>query len=73
MEEAEQGYRLTPPENTGDKAKDLVIAALRRLLDEMKQQLATKDQELCGKQRKIDGLYGKLVANSSLTNAELRQ
>ena len=30
----------------GDNAKDQVIAALRRRLEEMKQQLAAKDQEL---------------------------
>jgi hypothetical protein len=46
MEEAGQQYRLTPPESAGDKTKDQVIAALRRRLDEMKQQLATKDQAL---------------------------
>jgi len=62
-----------PPENTADKAKDQVIAALRRRLDEMKQQLAAKDQELRGKQREIDLLYGKLAAASPLTDAERRQ
>ncbi len=55
-----------------DKAKNQVIAALRRRLDEMKQQLAAKDQELRGKQREIDRLYGKLAAASPITDAELR-
>jgi hypothetical protein len=61
------------PALPGSSAKDQVIAALRRRLDEMKQQLAAKDRELCGKQREIDRLYGKLAAASPLTDAELRQ
>ena len=73
IEEAGQHYRLTPPENTADKAKDLVIAALRRRLDELKQTMATKDAELRQKQREIDRLYGKLATGSPLTDAELRQ
>ncbi len=36
-------------------------------------QLAAKDQELHGKQREIDLLYGKLAADSPLTDAELHQ
>lgn len=72
IEEAAQQHRLVPPESAADKAKDQVIAALRRRLDEMKQQLTTKDQELRGKQREIDRLYGKLAAASPLTDAELR-
>jgi hypothetical protein len=72
LEEAEQQHRLTSPESAAAKAKDQVIAALRRRLDEMKQQLAAKDQELRGKQREIDRLYGKLAAASPLTDAELR-
>jgi hypothetical protein len=50
-----------------------VIAALRRRLEEMKQQNASKDQELHGKQREIDRLYGKLAAASPLTDAEMRR
>jgi len=38
----------------GSPASDQVIAALRRRLDEMKQQLAAKDQELRRKQREFD-------------------
>lgn len=72
IEEAEQRHRLAPPESAADKAKDQVIAALRRRLEEMKQQLAAKDRELRGKQREIDLLYGKLAAASPLTDAELR-
>ncbi|HEX6478506.1 MAG TPA: hypothetical protein VF043_06655 [Ktedonobacteraceae bacterium] len=53
-------------------ASDQVIGALRRRLDEMKQQLAAKDRELRGKQREIDQLYGKLAAASPLTDTELR-
>ncbi len=56
----------------GSSASDQVIGALRRRLDEMKQQLAAKDRELRGKQREIDRLYGKLAAASPLTDAELR-
>jgi len=73
IEEAEQRHRLAPPESAADKAKDQVIAALRRRLEEMKQQLAAKDQELRGKQREIDRLYGKLAKASPLSDAELRQ
>src|SRR6266700_3315681 len=72
LEEAEQQHRLTPPESAADKGKDQVIAALRRRLEEMKQQNASKDQELRGKQREIDRLYGKLAAASPLTDAEMR-
>lgn len=53
--------------------KDQVIAALRRRLDEMKQQITAKDQELRRKQREIDRLYGKLAAASPLTDAEMRR
>jgi hypothetical protein len=63
----------TAPVLRGDDAKDQVIAALRRRLEEMKQQLAAKDRELREKQREIDRLYGKLAAASPLTDAELRQ
>ena len=72
IEEAEQRRRLTPSESGSDKAKDQVIAALRRRLDEMKQQLAAKDQQLRGKQRERDRLYGKLAAASPITDTELR-
>ena len=72
IEEAEQRRRLTPSESGSDKAKDQVIAALSRRLDEMKQQLAAKDQQLRGKQREIDRLYGKLAAASPITDTELR-
>src|SRR5258706_1145262 len=73
IEEVAQRYRLTPPEIAADKTKDQLIAALRRRLEEMKQLLAAKDQELRGKQRELDRLYGKLAAASPLTDAELRQ
>ena len=72
LEEAEQQHRLAPSEGAGDRAKDQVIAALRRRLDEMKQQLTAKDQELRRKQREIDQLYGKLAAASPLTDAEMQ-
>jgi hypothetical protein len=73
LEEAEQQHRLALPKSSADKAKDQVIAALRRRLDEMKQQLASKDRVLLGKQREIDLLYGKLAATSPLTDADLRR
>ncbi len=72
LEEAEQQHQLASSVGAADKAKDQVIAALRRRLDKMKQQNASKDLELRGKQREIDLLYGKLAAASPLTNAELR-
>lgn len=73
VEEAEHQHRLAPSVSAGDLAKDQVIAALRRRLEEMKQQLAAKDQALRGKQREIDLLYGKLAAASPLTDADLRR
>jgi hypothetical protein len=73
LEEAEQQHRLASSVSAADKAKDQVIAALRRRLDEMKQQNASKDQELRRKQREIDRLYGKLASASPLTDAELRR
>ena len=73
IEEAEQRHRLTPLESAADKAKDQVIAVLRRRLDELKKTMTVKDGELRQKQREIDRLYGKLAANSPLTDAELRQ
>ncbi len=73
IEEAGQHSGLIPPEKTADKAKDRVIAALRRRLDELKQTVATKEVELRQKQYEIDRLYGKLAAGSPLTDAELRQ
>jgi hypothetical protein len=72
IEEAGQHYRLAPRDRAGDRTKDQVIAALRRRLDEMKQQLAAKDWELREKQHEIDRLYGKLATASPLTDAELR-
>lgn len=64
---------LVSETSPGSSASDQVIAALRRRLEEMKQQLATKDQELRRKQREIDLLYGKLAAGSVLTDEELRR
>jgi hypothetical protein len=73
LEAAEQRHRLAPSVSARDLAKDQVIAALRRRLDEMKQQNTSKDQELRGKQREIDLLYGKLASASPLTDADLRR
>jgi hypothetical protein len=74
IEEAEHVLLASPsPTERADKAKDQVIAALRRRLDEMKQTMAAKDTELREKQRELDRLYGKLAAASPLTDPELRQ
>lgn len=74
IEEAELALlAASPPVARVDKAKDQVIAALRRRLDEMKQTIAAKDAELRKKQREIDRLYGKLAAASPLTDPELRR
>jgi hypothetical protein len=73
IEEAARTRAVTAsPALPGSSAKDQVIAALRRRLDEMKQQLAAKDRDLREKQHEIDRLYGKLAAASPLTDAELR-
>ncbi len=63
----------TPADFALDQAKDQVIAALRRRLDDLKQQLAIKEAQLRERQRIIDQLYGKLAAASPLTDAELRR
>ena|SRR5258708_5321988 len=71
----EAGKAETVPQATEtsvDRAKDQVIASLRRRLESMKKELTTKEAELRQKQREIDQLYGKLAANSPLTDAELR-
>lgn len=74
IEEAEHDLLTSPPKvSRADKAKDQVIAALRRRLDEMKQMVAAKDAELREKQRDLDRLYGKLAAASPLTDPELRR
>ena len=73
IEEAEHALLTSPPPATpADKAKDQVIAALRRRLDEMKQTIAARDAELREKQRELDRLYGKLAAASPLTDPDLR-
>jgi hypothetical protein len=73
-EEAEHALRASPPPVArADKAKEQVIDALRRRLDEMKQTIAAKDAELREKQRELDRLYGKLAAASPLTDPELRR
>ena len=73
VEGAEQRQPLAAPEGTrSDAAKDQVIGALRRRLDEMKHQLVAKEAIIRQKQREIDCLYGKLAAGSPLTDAELR-
>jgi hypothetical protein len=74
IEDAEQARSaIRSPVSSSERVKDQVIAALRRRLDEMKQQLAAKDGQLRQKQRDIDRLYGKLAAASPLTDAELRR
>lgn len=73
IEEAIHARVVSPPSGAGDSpAKDQVIGALRRRMDEMKQLLAAKDQQLRGKQREIDLLYGKLAAASPLVDTEVQ-
>jgi uncharacterized protein involved in exopolysaccharide biosynthesis len=74
IEEAEHTLLTSPPPVVRvDKAKDQVIAALRRRLDEMKRTVATRDTEMHEKQRELDRLYGKLAAASPLPDPELRR
>jgi hypothetical protein len=77
LQAIEEAERIRPMAqqmaSPADKAKDQVIAALRRRLEQMKETLATKEAELREKQRECDRLYGKLAAASPLTDAELRQ
>ena len=73
IEGAQQTSKQQMMDTPSDRAKDQVGAALRRRLDEMKQTLHKKDIEIRQKQHEIDQLYGKLAANSPLTDVELRQ
>jgi hypothetical protein len=74
IEEAQRTLSAsTPADFPLEQAKDQVIAALRRRLDDLKQQLAIKDAQLRERQRIIDQLYGKLAAASPLADAELRR
>ncbi len=74
IEEAEHDLLTSPPPVArADKAKDQVIAALRRREGEMKQTIVARDAELREKQRELDRLYGKLAAASPLTDPELRR
>jgi hypothetical protein len=70
VREAESASRLSSAVES--RGKDLVIAALQRRLDTLKQQVQEKDAKLRCKQREIDQLYGKLAGRSEMTNAELR-
>lgn len=73
IEEATHARMASPSSATnGSPAKDQVVAALRRRLEDTRQQLAVKDRELRDKQREIDLLYGKLASASPLTDADLR-
>ena len=72
--EAAQGRPAQKPQRAAAQAAtEQVVAAYRRRLEEMKQQLAAKDAQLHQKQRELDRLYGKLAAGSRLTQAELSQ
>jgi tRNA U34 5-carboxymethylaminomethyl modifying GTPase MnmE/TrmE len=74
IEKAKHNLLTAPPSVAPvDTAKDQVIAALRRRLDEMKQTIATRDAQLREKQRDLDRLYGKLAVASPLTDLELRR
>lgn len=66
-----EGVSRLPSAGNG-QGKDVVIAALQRRLDTLKQQVKEKDVELRRKQREIDQLYGKLASRSEMTNAEIR-
>ncbi len=73
VEVAEKSQRTSSSSTAiGDAARNHVIAALRRWLEDMKRQLAVKDEELHKRQRIIDQLYGKLAAASPMTDSELR-
>ena len=60
------------PTSLTEQAKDEIIAALRRQLDDLQHQLTVKEVALQEKQRECDRLYGKLAAASPLTDADLR-
>ena len=74
IEDAEQRQPATRSTTSPtDQARDQVIAALQRRLDEMKQRLTATEVALREKQRECERLYGKLAAASPLTDSELRR
>jgi hypothetical protein len=73
VEEAEQKQpALRPTTSHMDLARDQVIAALQRRLDDMKQRLTATEVALREKQQECDQLYGKLAVASPLTDSDLR-
>jgi hypothetical protein len=74
IEDAEQRQPATRSTTSHiDQARDQVIAALQRRLDDLKQRLTATETALREKQRECDRLYGKLAAASPLTDSELRR
>ncbi len=55
------------------RARDTIIASLRRRVAAFKEEIETKNAIIRQKQREIDQLYGNLAAKSTLADPELRQ
>jgi len=55
------------------RARDTIIASLRRRVAALKEEVETKNAIIRQKQCEIDQLYGKLAAKSTLADPDLRQ
>ncbi len=54
------------------RGQDVLVAAMQRQMEKLKQQVQVKEVEIRSKQREIDQLYGKLASRGELTDAQLR-
>ena len=54
------------------RGQDVLVAAMQRQMEKLKQQVREKEIEIRSKQREIDQLYGKLASRSELTDTQLR-
>jgi hypothetical protein len=74
IEDASGSQELRSLENVPEsRSTDIALAAMKRQMEILKQQVKEKDAEIRRKQGEIDQLYGKLASRSELTDAEIRR
>ena len=54
------------------RGQDVVVAAMQRQMEKLKQQVRKKESEIRRMQQEIDQLYGKLASRSELTDTQIR-
>ena len=54
------------------RGQDVVVAAMQRQMEKLKQQVREKEIEIRRMQHEIDQLYGKLASHGELTDTQLR-